>query len=1158
MTKLVTVLSASAVVVLGINGTAIGAPNDPKHGRGAPADGALHHHGKGNFDGRKGSRGPTAEQRQLAAAQHNAHVDWNRFGTPLQIASVDGKPVATDLPADPEAAARAYISANRALFGLSQDAVDGLKLVSVHPIGQGSAVVLQQSFGDLSAGYDGMVNVGLVDGKVYYVSSSLARQAPKPPSATLSETDAIKTAASDAGLDLGTLTARGESDGWKRYSASALDGQQSVRLVAVPLPDGSVRATYEVGLNSNGDEPEAYTSYVDGRTGEVLIRQDNVHEEIDNPEWKAFPANPPADYSSTDTRETWCWTPATGCDRVVGNPSSPLAWDIDPSINSTASSTTSRGNNAQTARTWTGSFSLNNVATSRPNRDYTFAWTNQWYESKCSPDAFTTGNLNDIDAAITNLNAMHNRMHDWSYKLGFTEINRNMQVNNFDRGGRANDPERGSAQSGARSATLTRNNANQSTPTDGSPGSTNMYLWQPVAGSFYPPCVDGDYDMSVIAHEYTHAISNRMVNGGLSGTQAGSMGESWSDLDAMEYLYEYNLVPKGQTYSVTGQYATGNPVRGIRNFDIGDSPLNYSNFGFDLTGPEVHADGEIWNAVQWEVRQAFVDRYGSGTPELNASCADGLTALESCPGNRRWIQNVYDAWLLMPRAVTMVGARDAMLAADQIRTGGVNQALMWDAFAKRGLGSSATATSGSDVTPKPGFDSPNANNATIRFVPAGEAPSTAKMQVFIGDFQARSRPIVSVDPAKPGSDTATIAPGTYHLFVQAPGYGLTRLTATFKPGQTGDFAINLQQNLAAAANGATATGDGVNAAYLIDENEGSQWAYLGAKAEPIAGKQTTVKLAGDGPQVVRRINVSALLRPAKTGDPGGDNAAQNRFTALRSFQVLACTASATVDCTNDKDYRLAYTSAEDAFPAERPRPVSPSINLRSFDIPTTLATHLRLVVGSSQCTGNPAYAGQQSNDPNVPSDCTTAFASSGQVRIAEFQAFENPPPCTTTITGRHSDPLTVNSGVTCLDGAQVSGPVTVKPGASLIANGATVSGPVSASRAGVVRLCGTTVSGPVDLADGELVTIGDQDHGCAPVTITGPLTVSRSTMRVIVTGATVSGPVNVVDNTGSTAPIVAGNRIGGPLSCSGNVPAPANNGQVNTASGPKKGQCVGL
>ena len=43
--------------------------------------------------------------------------------------------------------------------------------------------------------------------------------------------------------------------------------------------------------------------------------------------------------------------------------------------------------------------------------------------------------------------------------------------------------------------------------------------------------------MSVIGHEYTHAITNRMIagpNDGLSSPQG--MSESWSDLLAMEYL----------------------------------------------------------------------------------------------------------------------------------------------------------------------------------------------------------------------------------------------------------------------------------------------------------------------------------------------------------------------------------------------------------------------------------------------------------------------------------------------------------------------------------------------------------------------------------------------------------------------------------------------
>jgi hypothetical protein len=58
---------------------------------------------------------------------------------------------------------------------------------------------------------------------------------------------------------------------------------------------------------------------------------------------------------------------------------------------------------------------------------------------------------------------------------------------------------------------------------------TNQYLWQPLAGAFYAPCVDGAYDMAVVAHEYGHAISNRMIAGPDGGTaRRQGQSESWS------------------------------------------------------------------------------------------------------------------------------------------------------------------------------------------------------------------------------------------------------------------------------------------------------------------------------------------------------------------------------------------------------------------------------------------------------------------------------------------------------------------------------------------------------------------------------------------------------------------------------------------------------
>ena len=191
----------------------------------------------------------------------------------------------------------------------------------------------------------------------------------------------------------------------------------------------------------------------------------------------------------------------------------------------------------------------------------------------------------------------------------------------------------------------------------------------------------------------------------------------------------------------------------------------------------------------------------------------------------------------------------------------------------------------------------------------------------------------------------------------------------------------LRTNLASAAAGASATGDGINLARLIDDDEATQWAALGA---PVEGQAVTVDLAG-GQQSVRRVQVSALLRQQIQTDP--DSAAQSRFSALRQFAVYACNAEMGADCTDEAAYALAYTSPADAFPAIAPRPRAPQLIVRSFDVPRIQATHLRFQVVTNQCTGAPDYAGEQDADPRATSDCTTGSPQANNVRAAEFQAF---------------------------------------------------------------------------------------------------------------------------------------------------------------------------
>ncbi|EWM63342.1 LOW QUALITY PROTEIN: extracellular elastinolytic metalloproteinase, partial [Micromonospora sp. M42] len=418
------------------------------------------------------------------------------------------------------------------------------------------------------------------------------------------------------------------------------------------------------------------------------------------------------------------------------------------------STTTTKGNNAIAVQNWfsNDAFSVGTeTATPRPDRKYAYPWTNQWQEQRCNPEVFTSPRANDIDAARANLFAMHNRMHDWTYHLGFTEETWNMQQDNLGRGGLGNDPEQGNAQAGGVSGGPptfpARNNANQITPPDGVAPTTNMYLWQPTAGSFYAPCVDGDFDMSVIAHEYGHAVTNRMIAGPSAGVSTPQgMSESWSDQLAMEYLFEHGYAAPGRRGFTIGEYTTQDPNAGIRNYNMSDSPLNYSSLDYDFVGLQVHASGEVWSATNTDIRAAMMRRWGSGTPAIQKACATGARDVTACPGNRRWIQLVFDSFLLMAVSqVSMVDARDAMLAADRIRFGGANQDLLWNGFAKRGLGEGAASVGHTDPDPTPGFTSPYAREGSLRLLPVGERGPVAGAQLFVGRYQARAVPVADTD-----------------------------------------------------------------------------------------------------------------------------------------------------------------------------------------------------------------------------------------------------------------------------------------------------------------------------------------------------------------------------------------------------------------------------
>ncbi|MEZ4368692.1 MAG: M36 family metallopeptidase [Kofleriaceae bacterium] len=78
-------------------------------------------------------------------------------------------------------------------------------------------------------------------------------------------------------------------------------------------------------------------------------------------------------------------------------------------------------------------------------------------------------------ASATDLFYVINWLHDWYYDAGFDEAAGNAQLDNYGRGGLAGDPMRGETQDAYDAGA--RNNANMTTPSDGTPPRMQVYVW---------------------------------------------------------------------------------------------------------------------------------------------------------------------------------------------------------------------------------------------------------------------------------------------------------------------------------------------------------------------------------------------------------------------------------------------------------------------------------------------------------------------------------------------------------------------------------------------------------------------------------------------------------------------------------------------------------
>ena len=464
------------------------------------------------------------------------------------------------------------------------------------------------------------------------------------------------------------------------FQSAQLKGNAEVKLTWLPMDQSRLRLCWDVIVMS-GRRGEMFRVLVDAQTGEVLVRH-CLTDYISDATYRVYTSDSPSPlspgYSTPVASQPSLTSRVLLTLPALDTNASPNGW-INDGGNETL------GNNVD-AHT---DLNADNIADlprpqGSPARVFDFP-----LDLAQAPNTYA-------NAAVVQLFYWNNFMHDKLYQLGFTEAAGNFQSNNFSRGGIGNDAVQADAQDGSGV-----NNANFSTPPDGSAGRMQMYLF-----SYPTPDRDGDLDAEIVIHEYTHGLSNRRVGGGvgISASQSAGMGEGWSDFYALTLLSEpddnvnaFYAMGGYATYQLSG--LTQNYYYGIRRYpyctDISKNPLTFKDIDpaqasahtgiprssiIGSTANEVHNMGEVWCMALREAWANLVAKYGWAT------------------GNQLILQLVTDGMNLSPANPNFLQARNAILQADQVNNGGVNQNELWAAFAKRGMGFTATSPSSSTTT----------------------------------------------------------------------------------------------------------------------------------------------------------------------------------------------------------------------------------------------------------------------------------------------------------------------------------------------------------------------------------------------------------------------------------------------------------------------------
>ncbi|HEY6737681.1 MAG TPA: M36 family metallopeptidase, partial [Actinopolymorphaceae bacterium] len=731
-------------------------------------------------------------------------------GTPRQVARTDGFLTAAS-KAGPETVVRSYLKANAAAFGLSAADVDRLKLRKAYQDIEGTHHLsfVQTVDGVTVFGHGVKAHVAK-DGRLIAIGGSPVASLPTSVVAPqLTATQARSTAIRDV---FGTPQPAATTTRDDAASTTTFVGGDLAQRVVFNAP-GGLRSAWQTITSPS--RSQMFLHVIDGRTGEVLYRRNLVQNDsakvVDY-----YPGAPKGGTFRTVELPTR-WLPANA-PRLGGNVARVFS-DVNDDDNPQGPE--------EIQRSGAQGFVFPFQRFLLPDADcqsFFCAWdattARSWEKNRESSGAqlfYYLGKFHD---------------HLEKHPIGFTREAGNFEAVDGD-AVQGHDVDGADTADGKPDSNHV-DNANMATPPDGQAPRMQMYLWRDpsVAGDPWV-AAHGSYDASIVYHEYTHGLSNRLVvdadgNSTLGMVQAGAMGEGWSDWYAMDFLVRDGFVEDSPTAGEVrvGQYvAAGRDQIRFQPLDCpvgstssrcpgtetaGPGGFTYGDFGKVSESPQVHADGEIWSETLWDLRTRI-----------------GSTLAESL---------ITRAMELSPANPSFLDMRHAILQADVVVNQGKAHKTIWQVFAGRGMGYFAGSIDGDDARPVESFalpPKPGSPTGTLTGTVASDAgrPVSGAVVAFGGHNFGFGGHYAAVTAADGTYVISGVYAGTYPK-VFARGAGLDEGTATVavRAGMNRkDW--KLRRNWAATSGGSRvvdfsggdASAFGCGPAALLDQSQAVGW-----------------------------------------------------------------------------------------------------------------------------------------------------------------------------------------------------------------------------------------------------------------------------------------------------------------------------------------------